>query len=148
MLFQLETRGLVLYLTHDCLTSKWQHVKARHVWGQCVCSLLLQMFKVSAQLETWTRNCFNAIMCLISTSVQRDDPYSQKIWQLQALPIRSPSPILRELRGIHTHSGKGRSSPPWPSAKSQTYTVQGKAGCEEIWERHSGNATHRARRVN
>ena len=49
---------------------------------------------------------FNAIMCAISNSVQRGDPYSQKIWQLQP-PLSDPLPHpLGAERNPHTHSAE------------------------------------------
>lgn len=103
------------------------------------------MFKLSELPEDCHNKLhFNAIMCAISNSVQRGDPYSQKIWQLQP-PLSDPLPHpLGAERNPHTQR---RGSTPWPSAQSQGHThthtqrqAGRQAGCWGIWEWCTGNA--------
>lgn len=96
------------------------------------------------KIATINRLHFNAIIWAFSNSVQRGDPYSQKIWQLQP-PLSDPLPHPPGAeRNPHTQC---RGSTPWPSAQSQSHTHTHRArqpgrqaGCGGIWERYTGNA--------
>lgn len=107
-------------------------MKLSHCWPLASDVLNYQSCRKIAAIHS---QHFNAIMCAISNNVQRGDPYSRQIWQLQP-PLSDPLPHpLGAERNPHTEQ------------RQHSMTINGEPGTHTRIHTYTHTNSHSVRRA-